>query len=141
VKVHAKCLPDRSVEKLIGGAGPLTRCRAPWLGTWRTWGSGARGAGWPDMTCPKCDGDLDALAVMPWGRVKDSENVPAGWPIAPFICSWCASLLLIDCARIELYDVPAAGLAALRQNPVLSKMIDDARRLILAEPGRRPILR
>ena len=31
----------RSVEKPVGGAGPQTRGRAPWLGKGRTWGSGA----------------------------------------------------------------------------------------------------
>jgi hypothetical protein len=89
------------------------------------------------MHCPKCDGEIDALAFQEWGHGRH----PVDCPVAPFICSWCASLLLIDFARCRLYLVPQEGLDAMRQNPVLWSQIIDSQRRILAAPNRRPVLR
>jgi hypothetical protein len=87
--------------------------------------------------CPKCDGDIDAFLVEQWGHGRH----PADVPVAPLVCSWCASLLLIDFERTKLYEVPPEGLDLLRRNPVLWPAIADAQRRILSMPNRRPVLR
>lgn len=90
------------------------------------------------MICPKCDGEIDALIASPWGT---GSMPPDGLTIAPFICSACASLLLLDFEPGRLFLVPPEGLEVIKRNQVLWKTITDSQRRILALPNRRPVLR
>jgi hypothetical protein len=36
----------------------------------------------PTIICPKCDGEIDALAFQEWGHGRH----PVDCPVAPFIC-------------------------------------------------------
>ena len=43
-----------------------------------------------EILCPKCGGEIDAMIVMPWSDRSTAADVPA----EPYVCSWCASLLI-----------------------------------------------
>lgn len=94
------------------------------------------------MTCPKCDGDIDGYLTGKWG---DGVQETA---FAPFVCSWCGSLMLMEVASNTVFTAEdikrISGLdleVVMRQNETLWKAIEDHRKLILKHPGRRPVLR
>jgi hypothetical protein len=94
------------------------------------------------VICPKCDGQLDAMAALPWGDGNQAL------PLAPFLCSLCASLLIVDLERNRLIDPEEILLATgrdpvsyMKQNKLLWEKIEEARRDILALPNRRKVLR
>jgi len=86
--------------------------------------------------CPKCDGEPDALAAVPWGKVPNT--VPQ---FAPYICGLCGSLLLTNLLTDELFVIPEYGIEMLKRNEALwteiSRLQEEIRRL----PKRRPVLR
>jgi hypothetical protein len=94
------------------------------------------------MTCPKCDGQIDHFAAAPWGDGAQKTS------IAPQLCAWCGSLLVLDLKARKLITLEEVskltGLdaeAQMRKNAKLWSAIEDARRLILSFPNRRPVLR
>lgn len=94
------------------------------------------------MTCPKCDGDFDGAATIRWG---DGEQ---RLPVAPFICSWCASILIWYIKEQVLVRpemvMEATGIdpiEMMRQNQTLWTAITESRKRILELPDRRPVLR
>ena len=93
------------------------------------------------MTCPHCDGDLDRMMEAPWGDGDQKQS------IAPYICGWCASVMLIDLREHRLITAQEARehgidmIAALGTNLLLWQHIEDTRRQILSLPKRRKVLR
>ena len=96
------------------------------------------------MTCPKCDSDIDALIATPWGTGPKNSSLP---PSAPYICSWCGSLLMIvfsSASNPELVDAFGEHpelLDIIKTNRALSDEIDRTRKVILSLPNRKPVLR
>jgi hypothetical protein len=94
------------------------------------------------MICPKCDGKIDAVTARLWG---DGEQK---MPLAPYLCAWCASLMLINLVTRELFTPEAIKdkfnidmVATMKTNAVLWAAIEEARAEILALPKRRTVLR
>lgn len=94
------------------------------------------------MICPKCDGQIDHFAAAPWGDGKQTMSV------APQLCAWCGSLLVLDLKGRKLMTLEMVseltGLdaeAQMRKNAKLWEAIEEARKLILSFPNRRPVLR
>lgn len=94
------------------------------------------------MMCPKCDGDLDAYLKVKWGDGVQKQKV------APFVCAWCASLMLIDLeTKTLITDADfqiTTGMSlrdCFRHNKPLWQAIEENQKLILSAPGRRPVLR
>jgi hypothetical protein len=95
------------------------------------------------MTCPKCDGPIDALATKLWGRPEGPTP-----PLAPFICASCGSILVImmaDKTILTPEEIKARtgldAVAMMRKNPRLWPVIEKERDRILALPNRRRVLR
>ena len=94
------------------------------------------------MICPHCDSELDGMITTKWGDGIQRGNV------APFICSWCASLMLIDkdtgtlITQEEFKTITDLDFTELfRLNKTLWSRIEENRKLILSAPNRRPVLR
>lgn len=94
------------------------------------------------MICPKCDGKIDKFIVSPWG---DGDQKT---PIAPYVCAWCASIMLFDLDRGALYPIEEVSRIVgfdveikLSQNETLWNAIQDCRVQILSTPNRRKVLR
>lgn len=94
------------------------------------------------MTCPKCDGRIDHFAAAPWGDGVQRHS------IAPQLCAWCGSLLVLDLKAAKLMTLEKVteltGIdaeAQMRKNTKLWDAIEEARKLILSFPNRRPVLR
>lgn len=94
------------------------------------------------FTCPKCDGEIDALAMEKWG---DGHQKTV---LAPYVCSWCGSLLIFNLELHKLYDpeeltcrLDIDVLALMQKNTAMWSAITQARDLILSLPNRRPVLR
>jgi hypothetical protein len=89
--------------------------------------------------CPKCDGEIDALVAVPWGEPPQEPL-----RLAPYLCGWCASLLIVDLDRQQLLSPEevsrVAGvdvIAAMQSNAALWHAITEGRGRILALPDRR----
>jgi hypothetical protein len=94
------------------------------------------------IICPKCDGKIDAFADIKWG-----DGVQR-LPVAPFICTWCASILVFDLKRNLLYTPELIRektgidpVAEMKKNPPLWDAIEKQRAIILRVPNRRQVLR
>ncbi len=87
--------------------------------------------------CPKCDGEVDKTLAAPWGNLKE----PYRFPVAPYICSLCGSLLVIELSTGKLHIPPLKGIQAMQANPELWQTITEAQSAIVKLPDRRPVLR
>jgi hypothetical protein len=94
------------------------------------------------MTCPKCDGDIDAALIERWGSGEQTG------PLAPYVCGWCASFFVIDLPKQRLLDPDRIMLdtgvdlmAAVKSNAAMMEAITSAQAKIRALPNRRPVLR
>lgn len=92
--------------------------------------------------CPKCDGHLDAMAAKSWGDGMQKL------PFAPFLCSWCGSLFVLDIQRREIMDREECKrlsgvdpISAMEKNPALWDAIAKAREAMLSLPNRRRVIR
>jgi hypothetical protein len=93
--------------------------------------------------CPKCDGEINGLVSTPWGKpTKGAEALR----FAPYLCGWCASLLIIDfdakrLCTLEAIDKLTGGdiLAVMIENAALWSEITQAQKRILALPNRRKV--
>jgi hypothetical protein len=93
------------------------------------------------INCPKCDGEIDALVSSPWGNPP--KEIPR---FAPYLCGWCASLLIIDLnlkqfRTLEEIDrlTGVNTLAAIMGNAALWREITNAQKSILKLPNRRKV--
>jgi hypothetical protein len=89
------------------------------------------------QACPKCDGEIDETVETSWGEPQK----PYPFPIAPYICTLCGSLLLIEIETGELHIPTKECIAPLKANAVLWKAITEAQSLVAKLPDRRPVLR
>ena len=89
------------------------------------------------IVCPKCGGEIDAI-VAPSGDPAKPSSIDA----APYVCSWCASLLiaLFTDYGPTLLDPDEETIAAIRSNQELWQAITTEQAKILALPNRRKLL-
>lgn len=87
--------------------------------------------------CPKCDGEADTLLAETWGKPPRVYSLP----FAPYICTLCGSLLLIELATSRLFELPDGALEQLERNAVLWESITSWQAKVIALPDRRPVLR
>ena len=88
------------------------------------------------ILCPKCGGEIDAMIVMPWSDPSKAVDVPA----EPYVCGWCASLLIVFTNRPTLLDPDEETIAAIRSNQELWQAITTEQAKILAVANRRKLL-
>jgi hypothetical protein len=80
--------------------------------------------------CPSCQAKLVAHVALPWG--DGAQRLPA----APWICSHCAALGIIELETGMITLVPDDAWKPVQErNPVLWQDIVQARALILAQGG------
>jgi hypothetical protein len=86
-----------------------------------------------EILCPKCGGEIDATLVMPWSDPSMAADVPA----EPYVCGWCASLLIVFTKGPEFHEPDEETIAAMRSNQALWQAITTEQAKILALPNRR----
>ena len=89
------------------------------------------------LICPRCDGEVDALIKTTWGSgPKDPDEARA-----PYVCSLCGSVCIIDLSDMTLTPITEEMLKILKTNASLWEAIETARAFLATVPNRRKILR
>jgi hypothetical protein len=71
-----------------------------------------------EIICPVCGFGIDRVVFLPWGDGNQKLNV------APFICTGCATAMIINLVSYELMVIPQAGWEVIKEkNPELYALI------------------
>ena len=91
------------------------------------------------ILCPKCGGDIDAMIVSPW----DDLSTPSSIDVAPYVCSWCASLLIVVFTNHgpTILEPDEETIVAMQSNRALWQAITTEQARILALPNRPKVRR